>query len=714
MATLTGSTIASTYKQLLKVTSEGIGADASAKYIEDGLGTDSALSISTTRIGIGTAAPADLLHVSASAVSGRSDNGSTRAIIEANGHAYLQISTNASSVGGVLFGDDGDSSRGNIAYNHGTDKLSLRAGGSDVFVIDANSRISLSNNDNGANNTVFGKLAGANLASGGNENTLIGEGAGNALTTGQTNVAIGREALYFGTTETDHNVAIGGNCMAGNFGVAAVNDCVAVGESALNAVLTAAASGSVAVGKDALGALLSGANNTAVGYTAMLEETLGDNNTVLGYGAMNDSLGGLENDNNTLIGYNSGGGTWLTAASTGNTAVGAGTLAGAMNAASDNVAIGINAAGSITTGDKNTCIGRSSGNHDIALATGYGNTLIGADTDTSAVGSTNQIVIGRDCSGVADNSVTLGNADVTAVYMAQDATSNYTTNTHGATVYAGGLHLKKSQVTHDSGGITSPLVVHNSFDDSPEGTGVGIDLVMSAEDTDNGAVTGRIGSLNVSGAMGSGGSGFSSTMQFWNISNGTLTKQLALNGDDGHYNTTIFAATLSSAVRYGLYLENDGNDANCYGMQIKAGKDDASGTTTYISCADGNGDQIGHISNTSGTFALTDPSDSRLKKNIVDTTLKGVETVDKMKVRDFEWIKSGDKKKAGFIAQELIDAFPSAVTGEDGAMEDILDEDGNKTGERIKPMGVSRDVLVPVLIKAVQELSARVKELENE
>ena len=68
MATLTGNSIASTYKQLLKVTSEGIGADASAKYIEDGLGTDSALSISTTRVGIGTAAPASLLNIK-SAVS---------------------------------------------------------------------------------------------------------------------------------------------------------------------------------------------------------------------------------------------------------------------------------------------------------------------------------------------------------------------------------------------------------------------------------------------------------------------------------------------------------------------------------------------------------------------------------------------------------------------------------------------------------------------
>ena len=65
MATLTGNSVASTYKQLLKVTSEGIGADASAKYIEDGLGTDSALSISTTRVGIGTTSPSALLSLEA-------------------------------------------------------------------------------------------------------------------------------------------------------------------------------------------------------------------------------------------------------------------------------------------------------------------------------------------------------------------------------------------------------------------------------------------------------------------------------------------------------------------------------------------------------------------------------------------------------------------------------------------------------------------------
>ena len=64
MAALTDTTIASTYKQLLKITSEGVGADASAKYVEDGLGTDTALSLSTTRVGIGTTSPDAKLDIS--------------------------------------------------------------------------------------------------------------------------------------------------------------------------------------------------------------------------------------------------------------------------------------------------------------------------------------------------------------------------------------------------------------------------------------------------------------------------------------------------------------------------------------------------------------------------------------------------------------------------------------------------------------------------
>ena len=48
------------------------------------------------------------------------------------------------------------------------------------------------------------------------------------------------------------------------------------------------------------------------------------------------------------------------------------------------------------------------------LQLGNKNTLLGASTAASAAAGTNQIVIGYGASGQADNSVTLGDANVTS------------------------------------------------------------------------------------------------------------------------------------------------------------------------------------------------------------------------------------------------------------------------------------------------------------
>ena len=74
------------------------------------------------------------------------------------------------------------------------------------------------------------------------------------------------------------------------------------------------------------------------------------------------------------------------------------------------------------------------------ITTGSNNVVIGSGSDPSAADGSNQIVVGYDATGQANNSVTLGNADVTAVYMAQDK---------GATVYAAGM------VVSDDGTIGS-------------------------------------------------------------------------------------------------------------------------------------------------------------------------------------------------------------------------------------------------------------------
>ena len=58
----------------------------------------------------------------------------------------------------------------------------------------------------------------------------------------------------------------------------------------------------------------------------------------------------------------------------------------------------------------------------------------------------------------------------------------------------------------------------------------------------------------------------------------------------------------------------------------------------------------------------------------------------------------------GFLAHELDEVLPYAVSGE----KDALNEDGS-----IKAQQVDQSRIVPLLVRAVQELSAKVEELEK-
>ena len=70
MSDLANQTPASTYKGLLQVNDYTNGVDGTSKFVQDGEGTDSVLSLSTTKVGIGTDSPNTKLSVfSASAAS---------------------------------------------------------------------------------------------------------------------------------------------------------------------------------------------------------------------------------------------------------------------------------------------------------------------------------------------------------------------------------------------------------------------------------------------------------------------------------------------------------------------------------------------------------------------------------------------------------------------------------------------------------------------
>ena len=70
---------------------------------------------------------------------------------------------------------------------------------------------------------------------------------------------------------------------------------------------------------------------------------------------------------------------------------------------------------------------------------------MGGNTSGNDASAVNQTVIGYHAAGVADNSVTLGNASVTDVYMAQDA---------GAKVRCSAIVHTQENVTISSGAIT--------------------------------------------------------------------------------------------------------------------------------------------------------------------------------------------------------------------------------------------------------------------
>lgn len=97
------------------------------------------------------------------------------------------------------------------------------------------------------------------------------------------------------------------------------------------------------------------------------------------------------------------------------------------------------------------------------------------------------------------------------------------------------------------------------------------------------------------------------------------------------------------------------------------------------------------------TLAYNTSSDARLKKNVRELE-GGLATVLKMKPRRFTWKKT-EQEDIGFLAQELRQVYPGVVSG---------DPNGDV---KIDPMQVEYGKLTPVLVAAIQELSARNAEL---
>ena len=129
---------------------------------------------------------------------------------------------------------------------------------------------------------------------------------------------------------------------------------------------------------------------------------------------------------------------------------------------------------------------------------------------------------------------------------------------------------------------------------------------------------------------------------------------------------------------------------------IAVGADGLVDTRAVMTFYNDNG-TVGSITTNGSATAFNTSSDYRLKEN-VDYTWDATTRLKQLKPARFNFIADKDTTLDGFLAHEVQDIVPEAITGE---------KDGTEM------QGIDQSKLVPLLVKTIQELEARITALES-
>ena len=297
----------------------------------------------------------------------------------------------------------------NTAVGANTLKLNTSGNQNAAFGFEA-----LRENTTGSNNTAVGLYAGLVTTTGGS-NVAIGTSALYSNTTASNNTAVGYQSLYDNTTGAN-NIAVGGYSLWRN---TTANNNTSMGYSTLSGNTTGGEN--TAFGRSALGNNTTASRNTAVGYQALLNNTTASYNVAMGYQAgYNITTAGF----NTILGYHAGDAGNITES------VIIGYSAGTALTGEKNTIVGSESGKLITSGAKNTIIGRYNGNqggldirtssNNIVLSDGDGNPRISVNV-AGHVGFHNNTVNGK---GVLGGRFVPESSGRDTLYLGNSSTAN--------------------------------------------------------------------------------------------------------------------------------------------------------------------------------------------------------------------------------------------------------------------------------------------------
>ena len=243
--------------------------------------------------------------------------------------------------------------------------------------------------------------------------------------------------------------------------------------------------------------------------------------------------------------------------------------------------------------------------------------------------------------------------------------------------------------------------------------GLGVWCLKTLEDGSNNVAVGAYAGRDVSSGIGNtlvgASSGYGVSTGSYNVIMGYNAASAAMTGSNNiaiGYTalnaTTSGAKNIAIGYQAGTSISSGENNVVIGGMDVAAGDGD---DQLVISAGDGGhfwvkGDSAGSCYQGDNASSWSTTSDKRIKREITDAT-QGLDAINGIRLRNFRYRQDNpygldpEPPRTGVIAQELEEVFPEAVK------ENL---EGHKT--------VSVDTINWALLKAVQELSAKVEALE--
>jgi hypothetical protein len=519
----------------------------------------------------------------------------------------------------------------------------------------------------GFNNYAAGARSLQNVTTGVN-NTGVGSRALVSATTGNNNTGVGFQAIY--RASGSGNTAVGS--IAGEWMTTGVNNTL-VGLSAGGKVTTGGYN--VAIGEEAMGEQQDGSYNVCVGHRAMGNSGAFDpaENTIVG------SFAGdfVTSDKNSFLGYRAGTGANGGSDGTENCAVGYFALRN-HNGADYNTCMGVSSLLTLTSGQNNVAIGHSALN---LATTADANTAVGFEAMKACTGASQTAVGYR-----AMLALTSGTGNTA---MGQQALAAITTATSNTAVGDAALLLNtgSSNVAVGYNALGAQVAVSNS-------TAVGFEAGKFSTAAQQCLMGYRAGRALTSGS-----------------DNTAIGADALLNENTGITNTAV--------GRRALRLKQD--------TTVQTGFDNCTGLGFDAACSASNQVQLGNASTTTYAYgAVQNRSDVRDKADIRDTVL-GLEFIQALRPVDWRWDmredyrifeedgtvtilpKDGSKTRRryhhGLIAQEVKEVLDGLGVDFGGYQDHSM-----KGGCDVRSIGYEE--LIGPLIKSIQELAARVAELE--